>query len=525
MIQYNYISSNLFNFRNLSIWFLSQFFILFLLIKLEISLLSATLGLSFLSLIFVLFQFNQSKKFLHDISCYFSSLNLVISLLMLFSSSQIHNSFFSQQKYTSFLNTSHLDSLLGFDGISLVLILLTNLSIFLCILNIDYKKTKKLSLLLVCLFLLQWAILASFSIQELFGFFIVFETTLIPIYYLVIEWGSRERKVRAGYLISLYTFFGSIFMLFTLIYLYNKTNVTNQMFLTTLDLSINDQLIFWSLFFIALAAKIPTFPLHIWLPEAHVEAPTLGSVILAALLLKLGTYGLIRFVAVFFPHGNLFNSGIVSTLAIISILYTSLTAIRQIDLKKIIAYSSIGHMNAVLLGILLLGLENLEGAIFQKLSHGIVSGALFFCIGSFYKRYKVRSLKYLGGFMQTYPILSVIFLIFSMANISFPGTSSFVGEFVIFLGLISQNTLIVFLASINMITGAVYMLYALNRVIFGNLKNLFIQQNLDLDRSEFYLYFILIYFLFLLGLQPNFIFNWLHIDCANIIEHIKLQVQ
>jgi NADH:ubiquinone oxidoreductase subunit 4 (subunit M) len=164
-------------------------------------------------------------------------------------------------------------------------------------------------------------------------------------------------------------------------------------------------------------------------------------------------------------------------------------------------------MNAVLLGILLLGLENLEGAIFQKLSHGVVSGALFFCIGSFYKRYKVRSLKYLGGFIQTYPILSVIFLIFSMANISFPGTSSFVGEFVIFLGLISQNTLVVFLASINMVTGAVYMLYALNRVIFGNLKNLFIQQNLDVDRNEFYLYSILIYFLFLLGLQPNFVFN------------------
>jgi NADH:ubiquinone oxidoreductase subunit 4 (subunit M) len=194
------------------------------------------------------------------------------------------------------------------------------------------------------------------------------------------------------------------------------------------------------------------------LPEAHVEAPTIGSVILAALLLKLGTYGIIRFLLHLFPEATLYFSPLVNVFALISIVFTSLTAIRQIDLKKIIAYSSVGHMNVVLLGMLVPSIESLEGSIFQMLSHGIISGALFFIVGAFYQRYKVRSLEYFGGFMITAPLLSTFFLIFSMANISFPGTSSFIGEFMICFGVFEFNSFAVLIASINMVTGAAYTL-------------------------------------------------------------------
>lgn len=412
---------------------------------------------------------------------------------------------------------------IGMDGISLLFIILTNLFIYLSIFSLP-EKQKKMQEILIYLFLLQWSVLLAFCVLDVLGFFIFFETTLIPIYFIVLIWGSRERKVRASYLISLYTLFGSIFMFFNVMYLYSKTGTTNYLQLLTFNFTEEDQKFLWLTFFIAFATKIPMFPLHIWLPEAHVEAPTLGSVLLAVLLLKLGSYGIVRFLLPLFPEGTVYYSSLINMFAIISIIYTSLTAIRQIDVKKIIAYASVGHMNAVLLGIINLNVENLEGAIFQMLSHGVVSGALFFCIGSFYKRYKVRSLKYFGGFMQTYPLLSVIFLLFSMANISFPGTSSFVGEFVIFLGLLGNNSFIVFLASINMITGAVYTLWAYNRIAFGNFKNLIIRENLDLDRSEFFLFLILIFSLFYLGLLPNIIFDTLHFSCSNIIEHAKLQL-
>lgn len=471
----------------------------------------------------------QSNRFLHKFALISSSFSFVLTMFLLVywkhQNPLIFTDFFGfDQIFSIFIITSlNFEISLGIDGISVLFLILTNLFIYLSIFSLP-ENQKKMHEILIYLFLLQWSVLAAFSVLDILGFFIFFETTLIPIYFIVLIWGSRERKVRASYLISVYTFFGSIFMLFNVLYLYSKTGVTNYIYLLTLNFTTEDQKFLWITFFIAFAAKIPMFPLHIWLPEAHVEAPTLGSVLLAVLLLKLGTYGIIRFLLPLFPEGTIFYSSIINTFAILSIIYTSLTAIRQIDIKKIIAYASIGHMNAVLLGIISLNPENLEGAIFQMLSHGIVSGALFFCVGSFYKRYKVRSLKYFGGFMRTYPLLSLIFLLFSMANISFPGTSSFVGEFVIFLGLMGNNSFIVFLASINMITGAVYTLWAYNRIAFGNLKNLIIKENLDLDRNEFYLFFILIFGLFLLGLKPNCVFDLLHYPCSNIIEHAKLQL-
>ena len=338
---------------------------------------------------------------------------------------------------------------------------------------------------------------------------------------MVLIWGSRERRIRASYLISIYTLLGSIFIFFNLLYLYSKTGTTDYELLLTVQLNELDQRFLWITFFIAFAAKIPVFPLHIWLPEAHVEAPTLGSVILAVLLLKLGTYGLIRFSLPLFPEATLYYTPIISTFAILGVVYTCLTAIRQIDLKKIIAYSSVGHMNIVLLGILAGNSEALQGGLFQMLSHGIVSGALFFCVGSLYERYAVRSLNYFGGLNSMYPLLSITFLIFSLANISFPLTSSFVGEFLILIGLFMQNFWSTLFASTGMVLGAVYTLWTYNRIFYGNVKSLTITLYSDLTRKEVAVFSSLIAVLFLMGIAPYIFLDTLFIDCVNILEHSK----
>lgn len=473
-------------------------------------------------------DFNLLHKYIGDLSqCQF--ILSIILWVLLYDSLNLDLSNTSYNTYDMyfllpfFTNEVPILISLKIDWLSFFFLFLTNLFTYLCIISLS-KTQEFFKETLFFLIFLQWGLILAFTTTDIFGFFIFFESTLIPIFFIVLLLGSRERKVRASYLISVYTLFGSIFMFFTIMYLYNKTGTSFYYILNTIDFSKTDQFWLWLFFFLAFAAKIPTFPLHIWLPEAHVEAPTIGSVLLAALLLKLGTYGLIRFGMVLFPYGTINFNAFVSLLAIISIIYTSMIAIRQIDLKKIIAYSSVGHMNVVLLGIILLNVENLEGAIFQMLSHGIVSGALFFCVGALYKRYKVRSLKYFGGLMQTNPLLCVMFLIFFMGNISFPGTSSFVGEFVLFMGMFNYTSTLVFLASTSMVLGAIYSLWTFNRISFGNLRNLTLRNYSDLTRNEFYIFVVLLYFLFLMGLQPSIIFDNLHFECLNIIEHIKLQL-
>ena len=408
----------------------------------------------------------------------------------------------------------------GVDGISIFFILLTNIFMYLCILSLN-SKTFELKNVLLHLLFLQWTVLASFLFLDILGFFLFFEMTLIPIYFLVLVWGSRERRIRASYLISIYTLLGSIFMFFNILYLISKAGTTDYEILLGVLFSEEDQKFLWLTFFISFAAKIPLFPLHIWLPEAHVEAPTLGSVLLAVLLLKLGTYGIIRFSLPLFPKGTLFFGPLASTFAVMGVIYTCLTAIRQIDLKKIIAYSSVGHMNVVLLGILSGTSEGLTGALFQMLSHGVVSGALFFAVGTIYERYSVRSLKYFGGLTYFYPLFAIVFLIFSMANISFPLTSSFVGEFLIFMGLFQQSFWATFFASTSMVLGAVYTLWTYNRVFFGNLRNLFLISYKDLDRKETYLFIILIILLFMMGIFSYLFLDTLLVDSMNLLEHAK----
>jgi len=475
--------------------------------------------LPLLSLLYIYTSSFLGNERLYNFALFSSVISFLLSLILWSSMEEVKGGF--QAVYTLFLIPSFSFSLkLGVDGISIFFILLTNIFIYFCIISLNVS-TPKLREALIHLFFLQWSVIASFLMLDILGFFLFFEITLIPIYFLVLVWGSRERRVRASYLISIYTLFGSIFLFFNLLYIYSKTGTTDYELLLTVNFTEQDQKFLWFTFFIAFAAKIPVFPMHIWLPEAHVEAPTLGSVILAVLLLKLGTYGLIRFSIPLFPEGTIFYSPVVSTFAILGILYTCLTAIRQIDLKKIIAYSSVGHMNIVLLGILAGNVEALQGAIFQMLSHGIVSGALFFCVGVLYERYSVRSLKYFGGLTYFLPMFAIVFLIFSLANISFPLTSSFIGEFLILMGFLRYNFWGTFFACTSMVLGAVYTLWTYNRIFFGNVRSSSIYIFKDLNKKEIYLFTILIFILFLMGLFPHLFLNTMFVDCVNLLEHAK----
>lgn len=478
------------------------------------------LSVPLLTIFLIFFTSSLGNTFIYKLSLASTIFSFFLSIILWIGFEEVKGGF--QFVYSLALIPSSLASLkLGVDGISLFFILLTNVFMYLCVLMGYNPNSYKLKDALLQLLFLQWGVLGSFLFLDILGFFLFFEMTLIPIYFLVLVWGSRERRVRASYLISIYTLLGSIFMYFNLLYIYSKTGTTDFEFLLTLQFSEEDQKFLWIMFFVSFAAKIPLFPLHIWLPEAHVEAPTVGSVLLAVLILKLGTYALIRFSLPLFPEGTVFFTPFVSTFAVMGVIYTCLTAIRQIDLKKIIAYSSVGHMNIVLLGIMAGTVEGLQGAIFQMLSHGVVSGALFFAVGTIYERYSVRSLKYFGGLAYFYPLFAIVFLIFSMANISFPLTSSFVGEFLIFMGLYQQSFWATFFASTSMVLGAVYTLWTYNRLFYGNVRVLSLSLYKDLDRKEVALFSVLIFMLFLMGICSYLFLDSMLVDSINLLEHAK----
>ena len=316
--------------------------------------------------------------------------------------------------------------------------------------------------------------LAVFCMLDLLLFYVFFESVLLPMFLIIGVWGSRERKIRAAYQFFLYTLIGSLFMLLAILLIYFQTGTTDLQVLFVSEFSLQRQFLLWFAFFASFAVKVPMIPVHIWLPEAHVEAPTSGSVILAGVLLKLGTYGFVRYSIPLFPDASVYFTPLVYTMSIIGIIYASLTTLRQIDLKKIIAYSSVAHMGFVTLGLFSLNIQGIEGALLLMLSHGFVASSLFLCIGVLYDRTHTRLVKYYGGLVHVMPLFSVFFLIFTMGNLSLPGTSSFVGEFLILVGVFQTNPFVATCAATGMILGGAYSIWLYNRVVFGNLKPFFI---------------------------------------------------
>lgn len=393
---------------------------------------------------------------------------------------------------------------LGIDSISLWMILLTTVLFPICVLC-SWNTFKKE--LLIVLLLLETMLLAVWSILDLLGFYILYESVLIPMFLLIGIGGSRERKIRAAYMLVLYTLIGSLIMLPCLLLIYSETGTTNLELLYHHQWSPERQKLLWWGFFAAFAVKIPMVPLHLWLPEAHVEASTAGSVLLAGVLLKLGTYGFIRFLLPLLPDACLYYSPLMLTLSLIALIYASLTTIRQVDLKKIIAYSSVAHMNMVNMAIFSLNDLSTEAAMFLMISHGVVSPALFLLVGVIYDRYHTKLLYYLGGFASTMPLFSIFFFIFSLSNMALPLSPNFISEFLTLCSVFSFHSWVALLSCASMTLSGAYSLWAYARVVHGTLKTIYITHYADLCRREFYILIPLLIITVWLGIKPNLVLD------------------
>jgi len=392
----------------------------------------------------------------------------------------------------------------GVDGTSIFFVVLTTYLIPFCLMISWAAKPNRLKEYTIAFLILESLLILVFTVLDLLLFYVFFESVLIPMFLIIGIWGSRERKIHAAYQFFLYTFLGSVFMLLGILIIYLNVGTTDVQILLSTVFSNELQIILWLTFFASFAVKVPMVPFHIWLPEAHVEAPTAGSVLLAGILLKLGTYGFLRFSLPLFPYASVYFTPLVFTMSVIAIIYTSLTTIRQIDLKKIIAYASVGHMNFVTIGLFSFNLQAIEGSLLVMLSHGLVSSALFICVGILYDRYKTRIIKYYRGLTVTMPIFAVFFMFLTLANISFPGTFSFVGEFLILLGAFQENTTVTLLASTGMILGTAYSIWLYNRISFGSITASLNYFN-DITAREFYILIPFVILIVVFGIYPDII--------------------
>lgn len=396
---------------------------------------------------------------------------------------------------------------LGLDGNSFCFLLLTTFIIPLCLLACNSVKVESRKEYILLILVLELFLIASFVTRNLFFFFIFFESVVIPMYILIGKHGARDRKIHAVKLFFLYTLAGSFAFFFALLYIFKNFGSFEYDMLTEVLLAPKDQLLLFPLFFIAFAVKVPIVPFHIWLPEAHVEAPTIGSVILASLLLKLGGYGMLRCAVSMCPWACIYYQELIHALCVISIIYASGVIFAQSDLKRMIAYSSVAHMNLALLGLFADTQQGLEGAIYLMITHGVVSAGLFFSIGVAYDRGHTRDIKHYTGLVQVMPVFCLFFFIFNLANMGFPGTSNFVGEILILSGLFENNPFVMVFAATGIVLSAAYSIWIFNRFAFGTKKKA--EENVanyaDLNRVEFYILLILVIVVILLGIYSTWI--------------------
>jgi proton-translocating NADH-quinone oxidoreductase chain M len=462
-----------------------------------------------------------NKSLLKLVALTFSAFTFILSLFLWvwFDNSNSQFQFIDTILWIPHFN---LNFVVGIDGISLFLVVLTTFLILLCILASWDGITANIKEYYIAFLFLNVLLISVFCVLDLLLFYVLFESVLIPMFFIIGIWGSRERKIRAAYFFFLYTLLGSVVMLLGLLYILNQLGTTDYETLLTITLTNTEQKLLWFAFFLSFASKVPMMPVHIWLPEAHVEAPTAGSVILAGVLLKLGTYGLIRFSLPLFPEASFYFTPLVYSLAAIAIVYTSFTAIRQTDFKRIIAYTSVAHMNLVIIGLFSFNSIGLEGAMLQSLSHGFVASALFLVIGVVYERHHTRMVKYYGGLVHVMPLYTIIFLIFTMANIGLPGTSSFVGEFLILVGAFNLNTTIAFIGATGMVLGGAYSLWVFNRIVYGNLKTQYLNSFVDINKREFYIFLPLVLATLFVGIYPEIFLMPMNVSIISLVEHFYL---
>ncbi len=401
------------------------------------------------------------------------------------------------------------------DNISLLLIVLTTFLTVICLaISLELPNFK---LFAICFLVMELFLLIVWTTFDIFVFYIFFESVLIPMFVIIKLWGSRARKTRAAYLFFMYTVIGSLPMLFSILYIYFKTGTTNMLVLQLANFfSFQEQKFLWLAFFLAFAVKCPMVPFHLWLPEAHVEAPTSGSVILAGVLLKLGSYGMLRFLNPLFNIAALYFTPLVQTLSVCGIVYASLTALRQNDIKRVIAYASIAHMNLIVVGIFSLSIYSIQGAVFQMISHGLVASLLFLLVGILYDRSGTRLITNYSGLTLVMPKFSYYFLIATLANMAFPGTSGFAGEFLLFAGIFLVNTYTGYLCALGIFLCSTYSIWLYNRTMYGNLSTQVLSYK-DVDWLDLIVIRSFIAAILKIGLKPYLLTNFIYGDVLYLL--------
>jgi|TARA_B110000902_G_scaffold233589_1_gene277492 NADH-quinone oxidoreductase subunit M len=470
--------------------------------------------------LFILFsksEKNQNRNAI-NLSLFSSIVNLFLTIFLWYSFDKSVEGFqFVEEKnwISGFIKFKF-----GIDGISILFIVLTAFITPVCIISCINSVKTRLKEFLIAILILETFMIGVFCSLDLVVFYIFFEAGLIPMFLIIGIWGGPKR-VYAAFKFFLFTLLGSVLMLVAIISIYWITGTTDITQIFEIKIPVKYQYILWLAFFSSFAVKMPMWPVHTWLPDAHVEAPTAGSVILAAILLKMAGYGFLRFSIGMFPIASEYFIPLIFTLSIIAIIYTSLVALMQEDMKKLIAYSSVAHMGFVTLGIFTFTPQGIEGSIFQMISHGLISAALFLCVGVLYDRVQSRLISSYGGIVNILPKLSLVFAIFMLGALGLPGTSGFVGEILILLGAFQKSFLVAILASIGIIFGAAYMLWLYKRVIFGKLEKIELKELKDLNFSEGIVLFSLAVLVLFFGFYPNLILDTAHISVEELIKNYE----
>tara|TARA_B100000287_G_scaffold429311_1_gene482380 strand:- start:386 stop:1882 length:1497 start_codon:yes stop_codon:yes gene_type:complete len=461
----------------------------------------------------------QSSKY---VALFISLANFLLSLYLwyIFDATSSDFQFVEERKWIlGFFNYK-----VGVDGISILFIILTTFITPICIISVNSTINNRLKDFLIAILIMEALMIGVFCSLDLIIFYLFFEGGLIPMFLIIGIWGG-ERRVYSAFKFFLYTLLGSVLMLIAIITIYWTTGTTDVEKLYEIGIELNYQKLLWLAFFSSFAVKTPMWPFHTWLPDAHVEAPTAGSVLLAAILLKMAGYGFIRFSLGLFPLASEYFIPLIFILSLIAIIYTSLVALMQEDMKKLIAYSSVAHMGFVTLGIFTISQQGIEGSIFQMISHGLVSAALFLCVGVVYERMHTRLINEYGGVVSVMPKYAIVFMVFTLGAVGLPGTSGFIGEFLILISAFKKNFLVAFIASLGVILSAAYMLWLYRRIIFGKIKNLEIKKMLDLKKHEIIILWSLAIPILFFGFYPQPIISTVETSITNLLEMYNQNLQ
>ena len=453
----------------------------------------------------------------------FSSIATFILSLFVWYSLDLNSADFQFVEEKSWIN-NFIKFKLGIDGISIPFIVLTTLVTPICIISCINSIKDRVKDFLIAILILETFMIGVFCSLDLVVFYLFFEAGLIPMFLIIGVWGG-PRKVYSAFKFFLFTLLGSVLMLVAIIVIYWLTGTTDVTQIYEIKIPKEYQYLLWLAFFSSFAVKMPMWPVHTWLPDAHVEAPTAGSVILAAILLKMAGYGFLRFSLPMFPVASEYFTPLIYILSIIAIIYTSLIALMQEDMKKLIAYSSVAHMGYVTLGIFTFTKQGIEGSIFQMISHGLISAALFICVGVLYDRLNSRMINTYGGLVNYLPIYSFLFIVFVLAGLGLPGTSGFLGEFLVLTGTFQKNYVVAMLATIGVILGATYMLWLTKRVIFGNVNNEQIKNLKDVNSLEKLMLTTLAILVIFFGFYPAPLMDTINISVDNLITNYESAIQ